>query len=182
MDVAAYDHSDADGNTLDSKRITGPVPEQIEGTLRYLLQSPLITVGSVKDELGRRDLPAYSGPALQEAVVNALAHRDHQLVGSQVIVTIFPDRLEIRNPGGLHNTLQPENLFAGCQPFRRNQMLCGFLRSYQSPVTGRAYMEQRGEGFLTMIRESQKLSGRRPDLEVTPQAVRLTIYARQPET
>ncbi len=181
VDVAAYDHAEADGNTLDSKRITGPVPEQIEATLRYLLQSPLAAVGSMKDGWGRRDRPAYSGPALQEAVVNALAHRDYQLVGSQVLVTLFPDRIEIRNPGGLHNTLQPENLYAGCQPFRRNQMLCGFLRAWQSPITGRAYMEQRGEGFLTMVRESQRLSSRRPDLAVTPQAVRLTIYARPPE-
>jgi ATP-dependent DNA helicase RecG len=34
----------------------------------------------------------------------------------------------IRNPGGLHNTLTEENLYAGCQPVRRNQILAGFLR------------------------------------------------------
>jgi ATP-dependent DNA helicase RecG len=92
-------------------------------------------------------------------------------------VTLFPDRIEIRNPGGLHNTLTEENLYAGCQPVRRNQILAGFLRDYGNPVTGRRYMETRGEGFLTLVRTSLELSGRRPELTNLGQAVRLTIFA-----
>ena len=45
----------------------------------------------------------------------------------------------IRNPGGLHNTLTEENLYAGCQPVRRNQILAGFLRDYESPATKRQH-------------------------------------------
>jgi ATP-dependent DNA helicase RecG len=177
VDLAVYDHDLADGNTLDSKRITGPIPEQIEGVLTYLRTSPLAAVRSRKDGLGRRDFPAYSELALQEAIVNALAHRDYEIAGSQVIVTLFPDRIEVRNPGGLHNTLTEENLYAGCQPVRRNQILAGFLRDYGNPVTGRRYMETRGEGFLTLVRTSLELSGRRPELTNLGQAVRLTIFA-----
>ena len=137
----------------------------------------MITTVSSKDGLGRRDKPAYSEFALQEAIVNALAHRDYEVTGSQVIVTLFPDRVEIRNPGGLHNTLTEENLFAGCQPVRRNQILAGFLRDYPGPVTGRSYMEARGEGCLTLVRTSTELSGRRPELRNTGSAVMLTIFA-----
>ncbi len=180
VDIAVYDHETADGNTRDSKRITGPVPDQIEATLKYLMNSPYLATVSMKDALGRVDRPAYNALALQEAVVNALAHRDYQILGSQVIVTVFPSRIEVRNPGGLHNTLTPENLYAGCQPIRRNQLLAGFLRSYRSPITGRAYMEQRGEGFLTLVRESIKMSGQRPELKTIGQALQLTIYARSP--
>jgi len=39
VDIAVYDHDIADGNTLDTKRITGPIPDQIEGVLRYLRTS-----------------------------------------------------------------------------------------------------------------------------------------------
>jgi predicted HTH transcriptional regulator len=86
-------------------------------------------------------------------------------------------RLEIRNPGGLHNSLTEENLYAGCQPVRRNQILAGFLRDYESPATGRRYMETRGEGFLTLVSRSLELSGRRPELVNMGGAVKLTLFA-----
>lgn len=177
VDIAVYDHDHADGNTRDTRRVIGPIPEQIEGVLTYLRTSPYLFTVSDKDGLGRADRPAYSATAIQEAVVNALAHRDYEVTGAQVILTLFPDRIELRNPGGLHNTLTPENLYAGCQPVRRNQLLVGFLRDYASPVTSRSYMEARGEGFLTLVQSSLALSGQRPDLEVVGKAVRLTIYA-----
>ena len=177
VDLAVYDHAVADGNTRDAKRVTGPVVEQIEWVLTYLRTSPLVSTLSIKDGMGRADKPAYSDFALQEAVVNALAHRDYEISGAQVIVTLFPDRIEIRNPGGLHNTLTAENLYAGCQPVRRNQILAGFLRDYESPATGRRYMETRGEGFLTLVRASTELSGRRPELVNMGGAVKLTLFA-----
>ena len=37
-------------------------------------------------------------------------------------------------------------------------------------------MEARGEGFLTLVRESERISGRRPDLRVCSEAVTITIY------
>jgi predicted HTH transcriptional regulator len=60
---------------------------------------------------------------------------------------MFPDRIEFQNPGALYNTLTIENLYAGCQPVRRNQLLAGFMRDYKSALTGRSYMEARGEGI-----------------------------------
>jgi len=178
VDVVAYRGRTADAaHQLDAKPIRGMVPEQIEKTLDYLKTSPLVPVPATKDAEGRQDQPAYSLRALQEVVVNALVHRDYSIGGSQVRVFLFDDRIEISNPGKLHNTLSPEDLFAGCQPVRRNQMLAGFLRDYQSPVTGKAYMEMRGEGFIAMVRECERFSGRKPDLAVIGDSVKVTIYS-----
>lgn len=179
IEVAMYDHDVADGNTLDVKRFEGPTDGQIHDVLGYLEKSPYLAVASEKTALGRADKPAYSGLALQEAIVNAVVHRDYELTGSQIIINVFPARMEIRNPGFLHNTLRPEDLYAGCQPMRRNQHLAGFLRDFPSPLTGRSLMEARGIGFLSLVRESEELSGHRPSFEVIGQAVRLTIYAGQ---
>jgi predicted HTH transcriptional regulator len=181
IDVAAYRQATADGDTADSKRITGPLPEQIEQVLRYFRSSPLIATVSRKEAFGRRDLPAYVDVALQEAVVNAVVHRDYELAGSQTLVRLFPDRIEIQNPGNLHNTLTEENLYAGCQPIRRNQLLAGFLRDYTSPLTGTSFMEARGEGFLNLVRASERLSGRKPLLQRIGNGVRLTVFAAQHE-
>ena len=92
---------------------------------------------------------------------------------------MFPDRIEFQNPGALYNTLTIENLYAGCQPARRNQFLTGFMRYYESPVTGSSFLEARGEGFLNLVRDSLRLSGRRPELEQIGEATKLTIYAAQ---
>ncbi len=177
VDVAAYHNATADGNTVDSKRFTGPLPEQIAQVLTYFGASPLIPTKSTKDGEGRRDYPSYAQTALQEALVNAIVHRDYEQRGSQVIIRLFPDRIEWQNPGALFNTLTVENLYAGCQPARRNQFLAGFLRDYKSPLTGVSYMEARGEGFLKLVRESERLSGRRPRLEQIGDATKLTIFA-----
>lgn len=110
-------------------------------------------------------------------MVNAVAHRDYQLRGSPVRLFLFEDRIEVASPGRLPNSLTPADLFGGALPFRRNQLLTAFLRDYVSPVTERAYMESRGEGFLTMVRLSEQLSGRRPELVEQTEAVKVTIFA-----
>ena len=104
VDLAAYHHDTADGNTVDSRRITGPLPEQIAQVLTYFWSSPLIPTASRKDGDGRRDYPSYAQTALQEAVVNAIVHRDYEARGSQIIIRLFPDRIECQNPGALYNT------------------------------------------------------------------------------
>ena len=180
-DLALYTHDERDGDATDRKRFFGPVPEQIEQTVSWLRASPLNPVASVKDGGGRHDFPTYDDRALQEAVVNALVHRDYEVRGSQVIINMFPDRIVFQNPGSLYNQLTPGMLYAGCQPVRRNQILAGFLRHFVSPVTGGAYMEAIGEGFLNLVHASERLSGRRPLLEDIGSGMRLTIYAARQE-
>lgn len=109
--------------------------------------------------------------------MNALVHRDYLLAGGQVRVFVFDDRVEVSSPGRLPNSLPPEDLFAGAQPYRRDQILAGFLRDFESTLTGRAYTEGRAEGFLTLVRESEKLSGRTPALRQGSEAVTVTIVA-----
>ena len=180
VEVVAYRRDEPDGNSADSKRITGPLPHQIEAAVSYLQVSPLNAVLSVKDGGGRKDYPAYDLRALQEAVVNAVVHRDYA-APSQVIVRLFPDRIEFASPGALPNGLTPADLYAGCMPRRRNENLAGFLRYYESRATGGAFMEARGEGFLNLVRASERLSGRRPRLEEIGDSTKLTIYAASPE-
>lgn len=165
--------ADAD-DQLDAHQFHGPVHEQIVAATRFA--DRWIPVRAEKTHEGRRDFRPYSLRAIHEAIVNAVVHRDYQLGGSNVRVFIFADRIEISNPGGLHNTLRRENLFAGCQPFRRNQLLCGFLRDFKSPITERALMEARGEGFLMIVRETRRLGGD-VDLTAHPDAVTLTLTA-----
>ena len=59
ISLAAYRHAVADGNTSDSRQITGPLPEQIGQVLTYFGSSPLIPTVSRKGPDGRHDFPSY---------------------------------------------------------------------------------------------------------------------------
>lgn len=179
VDITAYSGTRNDAaERRDAKSMKGNLVEQIEGTMQYLRQSPLVPVMSKREDAGRVDQPAYSAVALLEAVVNALVHRDYSIRGSQVRIMLFTDRIEIWNPGRLFNSLTPDDLFNGCQPVRRNQLVAGCLRHYASPQTGRAYMSGQGDGFLTLVRECEQVSGRAPDMDLVGDAVKVTLWAR----
>lgn len=50
----------------------------------------------------RVDKPDYSERAVTEALVNALIHRDYLVMGSEVHIDMYDDRLEIYSPGGMY--------------------------------------------------------------------------------
>ena len=177
IDIASYNHGMLDDDAVHRQRIGGPLPSQIAQALAYLRVSPLNPTASRNDRRGRHDRPSYVDRSLQEAIVNAVVHRDYAVQDSPIIIRLFPDRIEFQNPGALHYTLTVENLYTGCHPVRRNELLAGFLHAYKSPVTGGSFLQAMGDGFLNLARDSQHLSGRRPELTQIGQATKLTIYA-----
>lgn len=56
---------------------------------------------------------------------------------------MFQDRIEIRSPGGLPNTLTLDSMIY--RQFTRNQTIASFL-------SGSGYMEKRGKGLLKIIK------------------------------
>jgi len=55
------------------------------------------------------EFPRYPALALRELIVNALVHRDYEAPGS-VVLKIYPNRLEVSNPGGFIGGVTPENI------------------------------------------------------------------------
>ena len=49
----------------------------------------------------RIEMPEYVERSYHEALVNALAHRDYLVNGSEVHIDIYDDRMEIYSPGGM---------------------------------------------------------------------------------
>lgn len=180
VDLVVYRGTDPDtDHRLDTRRFDGPLPVQIDAAMAYLGASPHLPTASSKDPTGRIDLPSYSLRALHECVVNAVAHRDYAIPG-RVRIQVFSDRIDITSPGRLPNSLDPEDLFAGAQPIRRNQVVVGFLSQGATWPSGRAAMEGMGEGFLTIVRETERLTGRLPEVRQQTEAVTVTLPARQP--
>ena len=82
-------------------------------------------------------------PAVAEAIVNAVAHRDYASNAS-VQVMLFADRLEVWNPGRLPPPLTPEALRSPHASIPHNPLIA-------EPLFLTRYVEKAGTGILDMI-------------------------------
>ena len=99
----------------------------------------------------------YPESAVREALVNALVHRDYSIAGTDVMLAIYADRLEIQSPGRLPNTITVEKMKAGTR-YARNQTLVNIMRDYR-------YVEARGMGVRYRIMPAMRShNGTEPDL------------------
>ncbi|GLZ30437.1 hypothetical protein Lesp02_26260 [Lentzea sp. NBRC 105346] len=136
---------------LDNVLVEGPIPTMVREALsaiRRNMQRRSVVVGA-----GRADTWEYPEPALREAVVNALVHRDLSSAarGAQVQVEMYPDRLVVRNPGGLFGPVTVDNLAEEGISSARNATLMKMLEDV--PIAGgtRTVCENRGSGIRTML-------------------------------
>ena len=109
-------------------------------------------------ERGRRiDRWEYPESVVREPVVNALVHRDYSISGTDIMLSIFSDRIEIQSPGRLPNTVTPEGMKAGVR-YARNQTLVNVMRDY-------GYVDARGMGVRNKIIPGMRVhNGTEPDL------------------
>lgn len=68
--------------------------------------NPIVTI---KGDLVHPEFPRYPHLAIRELLVNALAHRDYAAPGG-VVLKLYPDRLELSNPGAFLGGITPHNI------------------------------------------------------------------------
>lgn len=113
---------------------------------------------SVRFEGPRRvDLWEFPEAVVREAVVNALVHRDYSIAGTDILLAIYADRMEIQSPGRLPNTVTAAKMRSGMR-YARNQTLVQVMRDY-------GYVEARGMGVRNQIIPGMRNhNGTEPDL------------------
>lgn len=108
---------------------------------------------------GMRRIDRWEFPeaVIREAVTNALVHRDYSIAGTDIMLAIFSNRLEITSPGRLPNTVTAAGMRSGMR-YARNQVLVNVMRDY-------GYVEARGMGVRTkMIPGMRAHNNTEPDL------------------
>jgi len=131
-------------------KVEGNLPEMVLealGVLERSLRRRLIQRGVFPEEVLE-----YPREFLRECIVNALLHRDYspQAHGSPVQIRIFPDRIEIENPGGLFGLVTVDRLGEPGLIAARNATLMRI--SEDLPVEpNRMMCENRGTGIVTMM-------------------------------
>mgnify|MGYP000447690170 FL=1 len=127
-------------DALDDKEFQGAslitLLQNAEDFVRNNSKNPWSIRGMTREE--RSDYP-YK--AVREVLVNALIHRNYQILGSEIHVEVFDDRLEITSPGGMMNGRRVQDMDIRHIPsMRRNQVI--------SDVFSRlGFMERRGSGI-----------------------------------
>ena len=107
----------------------------------------------------RIEMPDYCERSVFEALVNALIHRDYLILGSEVHIDIYDDRLTITSPGGMADgtRIQERDIF-NISSTRRNPVL--------ADIFGRlGYMERQGSGFRKITEAYHAAHNYRDELE-----------------
>lgn len=107
---------------------------------------------------GRKNKPEYAERAVLEAMVNHFIHRDYTVMGGEVHIDIYDDRLVVTSPGGMYNGLLIQNLdIDDVSSERRNPVLANVMAQLD-------YMEKRGSGLMRIYNETKALAGYRDEL------------------
>lgn len=99
---------DARAHLRDKRSLRGRLPELVHATERLLYEH--MRREAVVRGLIREEVPEYPPPAVREALLNAVAHRDYSLEGAAVQVRLYDDALEIESPGRLPAHVRIANL------------------------------------------------------------------------
>jgi len=182
ISATCYRGKDRASGQIDTQIITGPLNRQIAEAVAFTRRN--MRVGAYKNP-ARTDLPQYSERALFEAIVNAVVHRDYAIQGSRIRISMFVDRLEINSPGSLPNNLTIDSM--DVRQSTRNEALASMLgRISVGDIQGSGerqfFMERRGDGVPTILRETRDLSGKNSEYQLIDNSdLVLTIPAADTE-
>ena len=122
----------------------------------------------IPEGLYRRSVPAFDEKVIRELLVNALVHRPYTQRGD-IYINLYPDRLEVVNPGRLPLGVTPQNILHASR--RRNDALARVFHDL-------GLMEREGSGF-DLIYDRLLSAGRPAPVPVEgPDWVRVTIQRR----
>jgi ATP-dependent DNA helicase RecG len=148
--------NEAGEHIIDRQEVIGRLPEQIEHATAFIERNTRLT--TIIDDVQQTDRPQYPRPVLREAIVNAVAHRDYSITGAQILLYVFDNRVEIRSPGGLPNTVTLANVRTHYSK-ARNETIARVLFNL-------GYVNSLGSGIPRMIRLMREHVGRDPEFEV----------------
>ena len=130
-------------DALDSAEITGGLVTLLEDTMSFIRRNNRTLW--YKEPMQRIEIPQYMERCVMEVVVNALAHRDYLIQGSEVHVDMYDDRMVIYSPGSMPEgrLIQTMNL-EDIPSVRRNPVIADIFAQL-------GYMERKGSGMGKII-------------------------------
>ena len=165
------------GDAINDAEFTGNVLMLLREAMNFVKSNTKRGWEKLPD--GRKNKPEYAERAVLEAMVNPFIHRDYTVMGGEVHLDIYDNRLVVTSPGGMYNGMLIQNLdIADVSSERRNPILANVMAQLD-------YMEKRGSGLTRICNETKALNGYKDELmpmfKSTPTQFQTTIYASSDE-
>ncbi|MBQ8721903.1 MAG: putative DNA binding domain-containing protein [Paludibacteraceae bacterium] len=145
------------GDAVNDAEFTGNVLMLLREAMNFVKSNT--KRGWEKLSNGRKNKPEYAERAVLEAMVNHFIHRDYTVIGGEVHLDIYDNRLVVTSPGGMYNGMLIQNLdIADVSSERRNPILANVMAQLD-------YMEKRGSGLTRIYNETKALDGYKDDLK-----------------
>ncbi len=145
---ARFDGNEVTDEVVDKKVFEGTLDNQIDQCLASiranLMYASKIVGAKTEDTSGN-----YPDKVFRELLVNACVHRDYSITGSRIRVFMFHDRLEVRSPGRLPNSVDVEKIKYGVS-YARNPILVKFMENLR-------YIDKMGRGVPMVVKAAQQL-------------------------
>ncbi len=104
-----------------------------------------------KEGEGTIDEPEYDDIAVTEALVNAIIHRDYNIIGAEACLNIYDDRIEITSPGMmLSGKKMPKVVDYPMESIRRNPIIADVFNRMN-------LMNRRGSGLSNITNRTNAL-------------------------
>lgn len=130
---------------IDDRQITDTLFEAVDQAMKFIV-SHISVAFTFDGSLQRKERFAYPLPALREALLNAVVHRDYAN-SSDIQIKIFDDRITLFSPGKLYGGLSIADLSTDHYPSRlRNKLIAEAFYLTKN-------IEKYGSGFIRIRKE-----------------------------
>lgn len=146
------------GEPIDRRDIRQPLPRAIQETIDFLIRNMRHT--QTVRGFARVEVDEYPYEALREAIINAVAHRDYEILGTSIRVEKYADRIVILSPG-----LPPPPLTLAKRrslkylPCSRNPNIARALSYFER-------VEEQGDGLRRMIAATKNMGLPAPEFSI----------------
>lgn len=154
----------------DNRRIEGTIGDMLEGAIQFV-KNNIRTSTTINSSTGKRvDKTEYPITAVREVLLNALVHRDYSIhtEGMPIQLTVYNNRIEVKNPGGLYGRLNIDQL-GKTQPDTRNPVLATAMETLN-------LTENRYSGIPTIRAEMKNAGLPAPVFENSRGVFSVTLY------
>ncbi len=137
-----------------------------QGLVRFI--NNLVPSNEVIEQALRREVKMFPELAIRELVANAIVHQDFKESGTSVIIEIYPDRMEISNPG---KPYIPVDRFID-EYQSRNERLADMMRRL-------GICEEKGSGIDKVIEAAELYQLPAPDIRAGVKRTTVVLFAHK---
>jgi ATP-dependent DNA helicase RecG len=156
-------------NRLDMRReniILQGYATGFEALIQYA--EAMLPAQEIIEGAARKTKTVYPLLAIRESIANALIHQDFAITGTGPLIEIFPNRIEITNPGTI---LVDINRIIDTPPKSRNEKLAALMRRLK-------LCEELGTGWDKIVLTCEAYMLPAPKINLYEESTKVTLFAK----